>query len=41
MSYDNLSSISQNALKFYQQFTSEENNLYKELHVVAIFKVTG
>ena len=24
MSYDNLSSVSQNVLKFYQQFTSEE-----------------
>jgi hypothetical protein len=25
MSYDNLSSVSQNVLKFYQQLTSEEN----------------
>jgi hypothetical protein len=27
MSYDNLSSVSQNVLKFYQQFTSEERRI--------------
>jgi hypothetical protein len=27
MSYDNLSSVSQNVLKFYQQFTGEERSL--------------
>jgi hypothetical protein len=26
MSYDNLSSVSQNVLKFYQQFTGEEED---------------
>ena len=27
MSYDNLSSVSQNVLKFYQQFTGEERRI--------------
>jgi hypothetical protein len=27
MSYDNLSSVSQNVLKFYQQFTGEERRV--------------
>jgi hypothetical protein len=30
MSYDNLSSVSQNVLKFYQQLTGEERRIKKE-----------
>jgi hypothetical protein len=36
MSYDNLSSVSQNVLKFYQQLTSEERRIpfiFDDFHV--------
>jgi hypothetical protein len=44
MSYDNLSSVSQNVLKFYQQLTGEEKNRQKRkgsssLHQLAADKI--
>jgi hypothetical protein len=34
MSYDNLSSVSQNVLKFYQQLTGEEVHFWSEQSVM-------
>jgi hypothetical protein len=40
MSYDNLSSVFQNVLKFYQQLTGEERRVSKTKDIQKIAKIT-
>jgi hypothetical protein len=38
MSYDNLSSVSQNVLKFYQQLTGEESSfIFDDFHCMLVY----